>query len=159
MLSAAQVTHCKGVEMFVIDRCLPSSPLPGDFDDLRQDAVGEGYRFVERLHEERRAGTMRFEGQGEILLIATVAGACAGLGGLTADPTIAGLLRLRRFYVRPRFRGLGLGRQLAARLLAHARQYAPGVTVNAGTVEAGAFWEKMGLMPSVQAGITHRLDF
>lgn len=145
--------------MFAIDRCLPTSPLPPGFDDLRRDAASEGYRFVERLHEDWRAGTMRFDGPGETLLMATIAGVCAAVGGLTADPSVPDALRLRRFYVRPRFRGTGLGRQLAARLLDHARKHAPDVTVNAGTAEAGLFWEKIGLVPSDVPGITHLLRF
>lgn len=145
--------------MLVIDRCLPASSFPGDFDDLRRDAVSEGYRFVERLHEEWRTGAMRFDGRGETLLIATVDGVGAGLGGLTADPSVSGALRLRRFYVRPQFRGAGLGRQLAIRLLDHARRHTSDVTVNAGTAEAGLFWEKIGLVRSETAGITHLLHF
>ena len=145
--------------MFVIDRCLPTSSLPQDFDDLRRDAVSEQYRFVERLHENWSSGAMRFDGRGEVLLMAAAAGTCAGLGGLTADPCVPDALRLRRFYVRPQFRGLGLGRELAVRLLGHARNHAPRVTVNAGTAEAAAFWERMGLLPAAQSGITHRLDF
>lgn len=145
--------------MFVIDHCLPASAFPEDFDDLRRDAISEGYRFVERLHEDWRTGAMRFDGRGETLLIATVDGVSAGLGGLTTDPSVPDALRLRRFYVRPQFRGAGLGRQLAARLLDHARRHAPDVTVNAGTAGAGLFWEKMGLVSSETSGITHRLHF
>ncbi|NVD38789.1 GNAT family N-acetyltransferase [Ensifer sp. HO-A22] len=146
-------------KILIIDRCLPTSSLPQDFDDLRNDASSEGCRSIERLHEDWCAGNMRFDGRGETLLIATIAGTCAGIAGLTVDPSIADALQLHRFYVRPPLRGAGLGRQLATKLLDHALKHVPEVTVNVGTAEAGLFWENMGLTPSGQLGITHRLRF
>jgi GNAT superfamily N-acetyltransferase len=53
----------------------------------------------------------------------------AGIGGLTIDPVIPAVLRMRRFYVRPAFRRRGVGRRLAAALLARAGGRA--ITVNA----------------------------
>ncbi len=78
-----------------------------------------------------------------------------GVGGLTADPAIAGALRLRRFYVRPAYRRSGVGRNLVRRLLEHAVGFTRLVTVNAGTTEAAAFWERTGFVRSTRNGITH----
>ncbi|WP_457581245.1 GNAT family N-acetyltransferase [Ensifer canadensis] len=140
--------------MIGVDFCSLKSSLPHDFDDLRNDAATEGYRFIERLHEDWHAGRMRFDGRGEKLLIASIAGRCAGVGGLTLDLNV---LRVRRFYVRPQYRGTGLGRGLAKKLFEHAIGFGPTVTVNAGTAEAGLFWERMGFQQWEQTGVTHLL--
>lgn len=132
----------------------PSMPL--DLGELRRDATLEGYRFIERLHEEWQSGAVRFEGPGETLIVAMADGGCAAVGGLTVDPVVEGALRVRRFYVRPAFRGNGLGRRLAGMLLEHAGGSTALLTVNAGTDAASHFWERMGFVPAKLGGITHQ---
>jgi GNAT superfamily N-acetyltransferase len=134
-----------------------TTALPPDFAALRAEALREGHRFLERLDADWQAGTMRFDNSGERLLAATIAEKCAGIGGLTRDPSIPEALRLRRFYVHPQHRRAGIGSGLAERLLAHARAHTRLVTVNAGTPDAAAFWEKRGFSPATQPNITHLL--
>ena len=56
------------------------------------------------------------------LLLATVDGALAGCGALRALPDVdyANACEMKRLYVRPAFRGLGLGRMLAQALMDQA---------------------------------------
>ena len=58
------------------------------------------------------------------LLLAFVDGALAGCGGLRAlaDVDYANACEMKRLYVRPAFRGFGLGRTLAQALLDEARR-------------------------------------
>lgn len=131
--------------------------LPTDFGVLRGEAVAEGYQHIERLADQWEAGGGRFEGRGEALIAALVGGELAGIGGITADPYVPAALRMRRFYVRPAFRRLGIGRRLAAALLESAVAVTPVVTLNAGSDEAAAFWERLGFVREASDGHTHRL--
>jgi GNAT superfamily N-acetyltransferase len=128
--------------------------LPAGFDALRAVARAEGYSFIERLAADWEAHKMRFEHQGEALLAAHVTGELAGIGGLTIDPVLPGVLRMRRFYIRPPFRRLGIGRKLATALLERARSASRLVTVNAAPASV-PFWETLGFTPDKRGGHTH----
>jgi GNAT superfamily N-acetyltransferase len=130
--------------------------LPTDFDALRAEAHGEGYRFVERLAKDWEAGATRFDHDGEALLGAHVDGVLAGIGGLTLDPVVLGALRMRRFYVRPSFRKHGIGRKLVEALLKYPRRVGQVVVVNAAR-GSSAFWEALGFVPDPREGHTHIL--
>ena len=80
----------------------------------------------------------------------------AAVGGLTIDPAMPEALRMRRFYVRKRFRRCGIGRQLALALLERAAAAARPVTVNAGS-GSEPFWTALGFIPDPRDGHTHVL--
>jgi ribosomal protein S18 acetylase RimI-like enzyme len=63
--------------------------------------------------------------EGVAFFVARVEGEAAGCGGVQICGTEYG--ELKRMYVRPRFRGLGLGRRMLDRLAAHARAQGVGV--------------------------------
>ena len=129
--------------------------LPDGFEELRMEAAGEGHRHIERLAAEWRQG-QRFDGEGEALFACTIEGELAGIGALVVDPEIARAARLRRFYVRAKFRKLGVGAALfngAMQIGSHFAAY----VLNAGTADAAAFWERMGFEPCSLSGVSHRL--
>jgi GNAT superfamily N-acetyltransferase len=128
--------------------------LPEGFDALRAEARTEGYLFVDRLAADWQTRRMRFDGKGEALLAGHAAGILAGIGGLTIEPVLPGALRMRRFYIRPRFRRAGIGRELATALLERAQSTTRLVTVNAAPASA-AFWESLGFAPDMRDGHTH----
>jgi GNAT superfamily N-acetyltransferase len=84
-------------------------------------------------------------------------GVLVGIGGLTIEPVVPGALRMRRLYVRPRFRRCGVGRKLATALLEQRGQTGRLITVNAA---AGSirFWEALGFKPDLREGHTHVLN-
>jgi GNAT superfamily N-acetyltransferase len=128
--------------------------LPAGFDVLRAEARAQGYRHVDRLADEWRAGTMRFDREGEALIAAHLGGDLSGLGGLTIDPFQRDALRMRRFYVRAAFRRNGIGRAIAENLLVRARRFGRKVTVNAG-VGSERFWQSLGFVADARNGHNH----
>jgi hypothetical protein len=128
--------------------------LPAGFETLRAEALAEGFRQIERLAAEWASRTTRFDREGEALLAARLNGVLAGIGGLTIEPVVPGALRMRRFYVRPRF---GVGRKLAMALLKLTQQTGRLITVNAATGSV-LFWEALGFKPDMREGHTHVLN-
>jgi GNAT superfamily N-acetyltransferase len=130
--------------------------LPAEFETLRKEARAEGYNFVERLAAGWAAGETRFDRPGEAVLAAYIGAELAAIGGLTIDPVIPEALRMRRFYVRERYRRSGIGRRLVAALLDRAVQTGRPVMVNAGP-GSGPFWEALGFVSDARDGHTHML--
>ena len=140
-----QVALCR-----VVDR------LPEGFDALAAEAAAEGYRHIRRLDADWRSSALRFTRPGESLMAAVSGDELAAVGGMTIDPVEADAFRMRRFYVRARFRRNGVGRALAQALIATVM---PGrlITVHAGSSEAPAFWESLGFVPTRRDGYSHIL--
>lgn len=127
--------------------------LPDDLDPMRAEALDEAHRFVERLHAEWHAGTMRFDRPGERLLAARVDDILGRNGGPTLDPMVAGAIRKRRFSLRPPLRNRGLDRGLATALIEEPRRTRTLVTVSA-THGSAPFWETLGFVPAARGGAT-----
>jgi len=129
--------------------------LPAGFDALLAEARAGGVRNMDLLVEQWASGEQRFESGG--LFAAFVGGELAGVGGVSADPAMAAM-RMRRLYVRPRFRRGGVGRALAAAMMQQGFEGAEVLTVNARASEAApSFWEALGFQPVSEPGYTHRL--
>lgn len=129
--------------------------LPPEISALQADAAQEGYGFIDRLMNDWATGIARFNKPGEALLTAWHSGSIAGIGGVTEDPYLPDALRMRRFYVRPAYRRLGLAHRLAKVLLQTALKTGRPLTVNAGTAAAPAFWESLGCHPTDAEHHTH----
>lgn len=123
---------------------------------MQAEARAEGHRMLDTLAADWAAGTTRFDGDGEALLVAYSAGRLAGIAGITKDPVVPNALRMRRFYVRASHRRDGLGRALALELLDPERRRGRVVTVNAGT-GSEAFWQALGFVRDLRDGHTHVL--
>jgi GNAT superfamily N-acetyltransferase len=133
--------------------------LPSDLHLLAPAATAESIRTIDVVLEDWASGENRFAKPGEQLLAARSDGHLAAIGGITRDYNFADALRMRRFYVLPAYRGLGLGRTLAERLLAGAREHVTWVTLRAGSAEAGRFWERLGFTAVPLETHTHEMRF
>ena len=130
--------------------------LPDDFAAVMREAAAEGYRMLDRLATEWASGAHRFTRPGEALLAAYSHDVLAGIGGLTVEPAIAGAFRMRRFYVRPGYRRVGVARRLALALLDRLPRSGQTITVNAAG-GSEPFWEALGFARVQGAGWTHSL--
>lgn len=127
--------------------------LPDGFDDLVAEASGEGVRNMALLAEGWKAGA-RFQGDGEAILVAFLAGELAGIGAMSVEPAASEpARRLRRFYIRPTMRRRGVATALASALI---HEGFDSVDVNARASEAAApFWEAQGFVADASGPWTH----
>lgn len=123
-----------------------TTALP-DLDGLSVAAEAEGLLFVARLRADWASGAVRFDRPGELLLAARCGPVLAGIGGMTREPSASTMLRMRRFYILPPYRRIGIARALAGALLSHAEKHVDRVTVHAGSRDAARFWEALGFTP------------
>lgn len=132
--------------------------LPEGFQELRAAADAENYAHMERLARDWESGAERFDKPSEALFAAYVDGDLAGIGGVTREPSdpAGDVLRARRLYVLPRFRGQGAGGALVAAIVQEAFQSVSRITVNAGR-DAPAFWDYQGFARTSAPHITHEL--
>lgn len=126
---------------------------PADIETVHTLFVeyGESLNFslcFQGFDEELAALPGKYAPPGGRLLLAEIAGDTAGVVGLRpAD--MDGACEMKRLYLRPAFRGLGLGRRLAETVIAAAREAAYGKMV-LDTVEtmaeAGALYRDLGFV-------------
>lgn len=119
--------------------------MPADFAALREAAVLEGYQFLRRLGD-RWDGERYRDDELATVWGAVEDGALIAIGAQTYDEYDPSPLhrRIRHFYVRPNRRRGGVGRAVAARLIADARTLAPLLHLRATHALSTAFWDGVG---------------
>ena len=125
---------------------------------LAAAARAEGFRFLDQLIDEWAEGTNRFDGWGEALFGAFVGDELVGTAGLTRQGERLG--RVRRVYVRPDRRRLGIAEALMREVLASARPHFNALVLYAETPEAFRLYERFGFRwesPDGPDHATHRL--
>jgi len=120
--------------------------LPDQIVVLHDEAIAEGFNIVETLRAQWDDGSMRFERPGEMLAAAFVDEELAGIGGVTEDVLDTAWLRMRRFYVLPRFRRSGVGGAIA-RFLIDGTPSSP-IALHTDTENGAMFWQALGFVPS-----------
>lgn len=121
--------------------------LPEDFPSLRAQADAEGVRNLRILAAQWTEPENPFRDPGA-LFAAFAEGELVGMGGVMPQ-TVQGrpAMRMRRLYVAPSARRLGVGRLLAAAMMQQGLQSADLLISNALATEAApAFWEAMGFV-------------
>ncbi len=135
-------------------------PTPG-LERLLAEASAEGIRFIQRLHDEWTSGENRFDGPGEGLWGRCQNGVLVGLGGVNRDPFAgdehAG--RIRRVYVRPAWRGSGVGSSLVAHLIEQAKKAFQRVYLRSENPAASRLYERLGFESCDEPFATHILRF
>lgn len=126
---------------------------------LVEESEREGFRFLRRLHDDYRDGSNRFDQPGEGLFAAWLSDRPVGVCGLNRDPYVpdgrAG--RVRRLYVHPSVRQLGVGRSLVTAVIAKARESYPILRLRTKNPAADAFYRRLGFSPVESEAATHVL--
>jgi len=123
----------------------PIRALPRDFADLQATAEAEGFRFLQRLGA--RWDAKSYAGDCDATIWGAVSdGALIAIGAQTHDEYDLSPLhrRIRHFYVRPDRRRGGVGRAVAARLIADAHRLAPRLHLRATHALSATFWDSVG---------------
>jgi len=117
---------------------------------LEKESEMEGFRFVRRMVEEYRSSVNRFDRCGEAFFVAKLSEQNIGICGLnqdpyTHDPTVG---RVRRLYVHPAMRKMGVGKLLILRVIEEAKQYYETLTLFTDNPAAAAFYRTIGFAPN-----------
>ncbi len=133
-------------------------PVTGS-EDLRAEARKEGYDFIETLVIEWASGQNRFDGVGEMLCGYFEGDEVIAVGGLTIDPFVGSpdVGRVRRVYVRPSRRRLGIGRALVEHLVAGASSSFRVIRLRAENEDAARLYERIGFEAIDDPNATHML--
>jgi GNAT superfamily N-acetyltransferase len=113
---------------------------------LLADSEAAGLRLVRRLVDDWADGVTRFDGPGEALFIARLAGRVVGVCGLSVDPyaRMPRVGRVRHLYVLRPQRQLGVGRRLMLEIIAAARRGFDLVRLRTTNPAAAALYERLG---------------
>jgi ribosomal protein S18 acetylase RimI-like enzyme len=135
-------------------------PMPG-IDLLRQEALEEGYRFLDTLVEEWANGENRFDSPGEMLCGCIDHGLLVAVGGINRDPFLSrpDVGRIRRVYVKREWRNRGIGETLVRSLLNSAQKSFRRVRLRAESQRASRLYERMGFSAITDPDATHILTF
>jgi ribosomal protein S18 acetylase RimI-like enzyme len=111
---------------------------PNELDGLVIRSLEEGFKFVQRLRDEYQSGVNRFDQPAE------------------GQP---GVLRLRRFYVLPKYRRHGLGQKMLLEVIELARA-APAkiLELHTDNPHAARFYERHGFQALTSNNPSHRLE-
>lgn len=117
-----------------------------DLHPLLDQSLIEGYDFLQILWDEYESGKNRFDAMGARLLQAHIHDQLIAVGGVHPDPYVQqrGIGRIRHLYVLPAYRRTGVGRQVMAGLLDHARAHFDVVTLHTMTLHGDRFYRAIG---------------
>ena len=140
------------IEEFV-DKAVP------DINSLIEVADDEDHFFVRRTLSEWSDAANRFDKPAEAFFLAYAGDEIIGMGGVNLDPYVSDprVARLRHVYVHPQHRGHGIGEQIVARCLDHARPHFDLVRLRTPGPDADRFYERIGFQKADSETATHQL--
>jgi N-acetylglutamate synthase-like GNAT family acetyltransferase len=134
--------------------------LDQDLNTIVQESKEEGFRFVERLLNDYREGTNRFNKQGEAFYgIYDEENELVAIGGLNVDRSSAETGRVRRFYVKKECRNEGVGTVLLKQIILDAKRSFSVLVLHTDTEKADHFYTAFGFTRGNRyPNATHYLD-
>ena len=121
-----------------------------ELESLVLQSEQEGFRHLRRLVNEYQSGENTFSGQGEALYIATEQKQIVGIVGLNQDPfSDHSTGRVRRLYVHPDYRHLGIGKQLMQKVTSEANKFYNILVLHTDREQANQFYIALGFEPDL----------
>jgi GNAT superfamily N-acetyltransferase len=138
---------------------IPNAALPSSLTVLRDEALAQGFLFLERLAAEWESGANRFAQSGECLTGAYRDGRLIGIGGLNRDPYAASedIARLRHVYVLAAHRRQGVASAVTLDLIARAQGWFRQIHLRTDSTAADAFYRRLDFTPIVDPHATHAI--
>lgn len=133
-----------------------------DFDLIVMESKEGGFRFVERLINDYKNGINTFNKSGEALFgVFNEKGELVAIGGINQDPfSNRHIGRLRRFYVRKKYRRKGIGTLLVNRIINDAKINFKALVLNTDTEQANQFYVAIGFAKGNRfLNSSHFMDF
>jgi N-acetylglutamate synthase-like GNAT family acetyltransferase len=126
---------------------------------LASSAAEEGFKFLDRFVREIEAGGLLLNSPVEFFLCIEDGSEIVAIGGLTPDPYTADPLigRIRHVYVRPGYRGRGIGKHLVREIEELGTNHYREFSLRTDTLSAAKFYEALGYQPVEGESTTHRL--
>jgi GNAT superfamily N-acetyltransferase len=127
---------------------------------LVEESERHGVRFVRRLVDEWASGANRFDGPGEALFVARIAGQVVGVCGLNVDPYAArpAIGRIRHLYVVLAYRRCGVGEALVREIVKAARGRFERLRLSTTNPAAARLYERLGFRPEAVEHCTHAME-
>lgn len=118
----------------------------------------EGFNHLRRLVSEYVAGENTFSGEGEALYIVREQEQIIGIVGLNQDPfSDHSTGRIRRLYVHPDYRHLGIGKQLVQKVTSEAKKFYNILVLYTNSEQASQFYLQLAFKQ--EHGNPHRSHY
>jgi GNAT superfamily N-acetyltransferase len=134
--------------------------LPADLHkEILPVSLSEGFMHIQWLVEDWEDGTNRFLRPGEAFYTACIGSRLVAVCGLNQDPFMSkpGIARLRRLYVLPDVRRVGIGRRLVTSVLEEAGKHFWMVRLRTTGKGAAAFFITLGFLDDAgDANASHK---
>ncbi|MDN4617016.1 GNAT family N-acetyltransferase [Paenibacillus sp. PsM32] len=118
----------------------------------------EGFKHLRRLVSEYVAGENTFSGEGEALYIVREQEQIIGVVGLNQDPfSDHSTGRIRRLYVHPDYRHLGIGKQLVQKVTSEAKKFYNILVLYTNSEQASQFYIQLAFKQ--EHGNPHRSHY
>ncbi|MBD2058179.1 GNAT family N-acetyltransferase [Oculatella sp. FACHB-28] len=127
--------------------------------EMLAESKTAGFRAIDRLINEWRAGVNRFDRPGEALFLAKQGNHIIGICGLNHDPyaNSTRIGRIRRLYVMQSDRRQGVGRSLVHHVIQAALSF-DWLHVRTTSPIAGQFYQSLGFTTCDSEFVTHVLN-
>lgn len=118
----------------------------------------EGFKHLRRLVDEYVAGENTFSGEGEALYVVREQEQIIGVVGLNQDPfSDHSTGRIRRLYVHPDYRHLGIGKQLVQKVTSEAKKFYNILVLYTNSEQASQFYIQLAFKQ--EHGNPHRSHY